>query len=138
MNKIITKKIDDLQLDESIKDKVLFLLDNGFDVYFSETKDFCTMRPELSTWFIYEKEGIFATYHGRGAGFSWLKSTSTVHRPNTQSGSGWQVFESEHITNEQLVKTWEKSKLNILSNKEQNFDKLSNDLHFWNLFKVEA
>lgn len=137
MNTIKNIKLNELNLKEDVKDKVIFLLDNGFNVYFTEAKDWQTDEVKQHTnYFTYEKEGFFAYYQNSGSAI-FPNSSSTKHLPNRKTGSGWQVFESTHITNEQLVKTWEQSKQNILSKKEQNFDLLADNLKFWNLLKVE-
>lgn len=137
MNTIKNVNIKELDLNEDTKRKVIFLLHNGFNVYFADSpiRWECDKKDKFTS-FTFEKEGIFAHY-GKSGGFDWLFSTSTEHKPNRSTGHGWQVFEGEHITNQQLVETWEESFINIQSGREQNHDKLAYDLYFWDLLKVE-
>lgn len=136
-HKIINKKLEELNINDDLKQKIEFLKRQGFNTYLALTKDYYTNELKLSSWLSYEKEEIYAQYNSKGAGFEWLKSVSTVHKPNYNTGSGWQVIEASNITNDDLLDGWIESEKNILSGKEKNFNFLNEELKFWDIIKVD-
>ena len=133
MKKVIEKRIKELNIDCDMQEKINFLLKNGFNVYFHNWSN--QTLNEKRNYFIYEKDGFFA-YYGVSASFDWLKETCTKHKPNTNSGSGWQIIEKGTISPTDLIYTWTRSKNNILTGKEQNFDYISEQLKFCDMLKI--
>lgn len=136
MNELKTIKLNELNTDETTKELLTGLLNANFNIYFDLiTDNYITKDKKLSNWFHYEKDGIFA-YYGGSASYDLLKETSTVHKPNKKTGSGWQVLEKSTITLDDLLFTYQRSCDNINKGKEQKFDKLADDLKFWDVIQV--
>ena len=136
MHELKTIKLNELNTDKTTKELLTGLLNANFNIYFDLiTDNYTTKEKKLSTWFHYEKNGVFA-YCGRSASWDWLKETGTVHKPNKKTGSGWQVLEKSTITLDDLFFTHQRSYDNINKGREQKVDKLADDLKFWDVIQV--
>lgn len=136
MHELKTIKLNELNTDETTKELLTGLLNANFNIYFDLiTANYTTNEKKLSSWFHYEKNGVFA-YYGRSASFDWLKETGTVHKPNTKTGSGWQVLEKSKITLDDLFFTYQRSCDNINTGREQKYDKLGDELKFWDVIQI--